>query len=107
MQKDFTRNVLKIVGRIPKGHLMTYSQVAKRSGSVKAYRAVGNILHKNFREAQKQLPLAEFRPVPCHRVIRSDGYLGGYAQGSQKKQNLLEKEGHVINNGRIVIQKLN
>lgn len=106
MQKDFTRNVLKIVGRIPNGHLMTYSQVAKRSGSPNAYRAVGNILHKNFREAQKQLPLAEFRPVPCHRVIRSDGYLGGYALGLIKKKKLLELEGHVIDNDRIKLPKL-
>lgn len=75
---------------------MTYSHVAKLAGSPKAYRAVGTILRKNYRESQKQLPMTEFQPVPCHRVIRSDHFVGEYALGIKKKEALLEQEGHVI-----------
>ena len=80
---------------------MTYSQVAKHAGSPRAYRAVGTILRINYREAQKQLPMTEFKPVPCHRVIRSDGKVGEYALGIKKKEILLEQEGHVIDEHKI------
>jgi len=73
--------VLEVVSRIPKGKTMTYAEVAKKAGNVKAYRAVGNILNKNYN------PL-----IPCHRVVRSDGSLGGYNRGSNKKRELLRKE---------------
>lgn len=99
--KIFTRKVLKVVSKIPRGKLMTYSQVAKKAGSPRAYRAVGTILRINFRESQKQLPITEFKPVPCHRVIRSDHKVGEYALGIKKKEALLEKEGHVIDEHKI------
>jgi O-6-methylguanine DNA methyltransferase len=57
--------------------------VAQLAGSPRAYRAVGNILNKNRDLVQ----------VPCHRVVRSDGNLGGYAFGRKKKYILLKKEG--------------
>ena len=79
--KSFKEKVLEVVKNIPKGKTMTYSEVAKRAGSSKAYRAVGNILNKNYN------PL-----IPCHRVIRSDGSIGGYNRGSKKKEELLRKE---------------
>lgn len=101
MNKDFSRKVLEIVGQIPEGKLMTYSRVADKAGSSKAYRAVGSILNKNFRRKEWQLPLEEFEPVPCHRVIRSDGFVGGFAGGAKEKEKLLEKEGHVVDNHRI------
>lgn len=100
-RKEFTRQVLEVVGFIPRGKVMTYSQVAKRAGSPKAYRAVGTILRANFRDTQNQLPLADFKPIPCHRVIRSDGFVGEYALGIKKKETLLEKEGHVIDEHKI------
>jgi len=103
---NFTKDVLEIVAQIPRGALMTYRQVAKAAGSPKAYRAVGSILNKNYREKEWQLPLEEFEPVPCHRVIRSDGYIGGYARGPKDKIRLLELEGHVVQNGRIKLPKL-
>ncbi len=99
--KVFTKKVLEVVKKIPKGRLMTYSQVAKGAGSPRAYRAVGTILRINYRESQKQLPMTEFQPVPCHRVIRSDGKVGEYALGIKKKEALLEKEGHVIDEHKI------
>lgn len=79
--KTLKLKVLEIVKNIPEGKTMTYSEVAKKAGSPKAYRAVGNILNKNYD------PL-----IPCHRVIRSDGSIGGYNRGRKKKEELLKKE---------------
>lgn len=90
MKNDFKQKVLNIVRIIPKGKTLTYKQVAKLSGSPRAYRAVGNILNKNYD-----------KNIPCHRVIRSDGKLGGYNRGSWKKKILLKKEGVVIINWKI------
>lgn len=70
--------------KIPKGKTKTYGWIAKKIGSPKAARAVGQALAKN--------PFAPF--VPCHRVIRSDGSLGGYSAtgGILKKKRMLQKE---------------
>lgn len=105
-RNEFTKKVLEIVAQIPRGSLMTYSQVAKAAESPKAFRAVGSILNRNYREKEWQLPLEEIEPVPCHRVIRSDGFVGGYARGGTDKIRLLELEGHVVNKGRIKLPKL-
>ena len=77
----FRTAVLAIVKKIPSGQTLTYQQVAEKAGRPKAYRAVGNILNKNYNHT-----------VPCHRVIRSDGKTGGYNRGSQAKLALLKKE---------------
>ncbi len=79
---DFKKNVFNVVKKIPKGKTMTYKNVAVLAGSPKAWRAVGNILNKNYNES-----------IPCHRVVRSDGKTGGYNRGEKKKTFLLEKEG--------------
>lgn len=105
MKKDFSRKVLSIVAQIPLGKVMTYSQVAKKAGSPRAYRAVGNILNRNYRSKDWQLPMKEFEPVPCHRVIRSDGRVGEYALGQQEKEKLLSAESHVIDKHRIILPK--
>jgi len=84
MSLSFTQKVLKIVSQIPKGKTCTYQQVAQEAGSPRAYRAVGNILHKNHNPA-----------IPCHRVICANGTLGGYNKGRNKKQALLKKEGAI------------
>lgn len=106
LKKDFSRRVLQIVSRIPRGKLMTYSKIAKEAGSPKAYRAVGSILNRNYRQREYQLPLEDFEPVPCHRVIRSDGGVGGYARGPKEKERILALEGHVIDKGKIKLPKL-
>ena len=113
---EFAKQVLEIVAQLDRGELMTYSQVAATAGSPRAYRAVGNILNRNYREREWQLPLEDFsaqggpasgwEPIPCHRVIRSDGHVGGFARGNKDKIRLLELEGHVINNGRIRLPKI-
>ena len=75
----------KYLMKIPKGKVKTYSQVAKGIGHPTAVRAVANAIGKN--------PYAP--RVPCHRVIRSDGSLGGYSGkgGVKTKKLLLKKEG--------------
>jgi O-6-methylguanine DNA methyltransferase len=79
--ENFKEKVLKVVKKIPKGKTMTYMEVAKKAGSPRAFRAVGNILNKNHNPS-----------IPCHRVICSDGSLGGYNRGKNKKKELLKKE---------------
>ncbi len=101
LKKDFSRKVLQIVSKIPSGKLMTYSRVAELAGSPRGYRAVGSILSRNYRERYSQLPLEEFEPVPCHRVIRSDNNIGSYARGLKEKERILKLEGHIIDKGKI------
>ena len=74
--------------KIPKGTVKTYSEVAKAIGKPLAVRAVANAIAKNPYPIQ----------IPCHRVIRSDGSLGGYSGegGVKKKKNLLKKEGVIV-----------
>ncbi len=82
VQSDFGQKVYAIVSKIPKGTTMTYVEVARKAGRPKAYRAVGSILGKNRN-----------KEVPCHRVIRSDGGMGGYAFGGiKKKAEILKRE---------------
>lgn len=79
---EFQKKVYNAVKKIPKGKVLTYKEVARLIGSPRAYRAVGNALNKN-----------QFEEVPCHRVIRNDGGIGGYAHGIKLKIKLLKKEG--------------
>jgi len=78
----FAEDVYAVVKAIPKGKTLTYKEVAARAGSPNAFRAVGNILNKNYDPS-----------IPCHRVVRSDGNAGGYNRGAQKKKEILKKEG--------------
>ena len=81
----FQEKIYNIVKKIPKGKVLTYKQVAKMAGRPNAFRAVGNILNKNYNPA-----------IPCHRVIRSDGRVGGYNRGVAIKVKLLENQGVVF-----------
>lgn len=92
---SFAAQVYRITERIPAGKVGTYGQIAKCLSITKGARAVGNALHRN-----------PFTPkVPCHRVIQSDGHLGGFASGAQAKKTLLEKEGVIIINNKIDLRK--
>ena len=86
----FEKKVYAACARIRRGKVSTYSEIAKAIGSPKAYRAVGNALTKNRNKR-----------VPCHRVVCSDGRIGGFAHGSRKKRTMLEKEGVKVIGGRI------
>ena len=78
----FYQKVWLACKQIPYGQTRTYKWLAEKIGSPRAYRAVGQALSKN-----------PFAPeIPCHRVIRSDGKLGGYSGGIDRKLALLKKE---------------
>ena len=89
-KNNFNNRCYKIVSSIPKGKISTYGDIAKVLGT-KAYQAVGNAMAKN-----PNLIL-----VPCHRVIKSDGSIGGYALGASKKITLLKKEGIIVRKGKV------
>jgi O-6-methylguanine DNA methyltransferase len=78
---DFMCIVFNVVRGIPKGRTMTYKEVAVKAGRPLAFRVVGNILHTNYDPE-----------IPCHRVIRSDGKVGGWNRGSRRKMELLHVE---------------
>jgi O-6-methylguanine DNA methyltransferase len=82
--KTFRQKVFEITSKIPKGHTLTYKQVATKAGNPKASRAVGAILKTNFDP-----------DIPCHRVIRSDGKFGGYNRGEKNKIKFLKEEGYI------------
>ena len=78
----FAKKVYKAVLSIPAGEVRTYKWVAKKAGSPRAYRAVGEVLGNN------PYPLI----IPCHRVIKSDGDTGGYIWGRKAKERILNLE---------------
>ena len=77
---------------VPKGKITTYGELAKAVGLKNGQRVIGRIMNKN------PYPVI----IPCHRVIKSDGKIGGYAYGGDVKSNMLAKEGITIDNGKIV-----
>jgi len=88
---NFNQKCYELLSQIPQGKISTYKQIANILNT-KAYRAVGNAMAKNPN------PII----VPCHRVIKSDGHIGGYALGIKKKISLLKNEGIVIKKGEII-----
>ncbi|MEO0096495.1 MAG: MGMT family protein [candidate division WOR-3 bacterium] len=88
----FAQKVLAIVKKIPKGKVMTYKEIAIKLGDKNLARAIGQILKRN------PYPIV----IPCHRVIRSDGKIGGYSLGIEKKKELLRKEGILIVGNKVI-----
>lgn len=83
---SFKEKVLRTVKKIPQGKTLSYKQVAEKAGNPGAWRAVGCILSRNYNP-----------DVPCHRVICSDGSVGGYNRGGPtQKKKLLKKEGCLL-----------
>jgi O-6-methylguanine DNA methyltransferase len=98
---DFEKKVYELMSKIPKGKVTTYGEIAKALGDPHFSRAVGNAARKN-----------PFAPkVPCHRVVRSSGDIGGFGgqtSGSnvEKKIKMLQEEGvHVDRSGRIDLER--
>lgn len=83
LSKDFRRRVLRGIARIPYGQTRSYTEMARSAGNERAVRAAGTACGSN------PLPLV----VPCHRVLRSGGALGGYGGGLPMKEGLLRLEG--------------
>ena len=90
MQKFQTR-VLRLVLKIPRGKVATYGEIARALGKPRAYRAVGMALARNPCPSK----------VPCHRVVKSSGEVGGYKFGSDRKAKLIEREGVEIKKGKV------
>lgn len=82
----FADNVRAIVRKIPKGKTMTYAEVARRAGNPRAARAVGAVMRANYDPS-----------IPCHRVVKSDGTLGGYNRGGK------DRKGEILGAERIQI----
>ncbi len=90
---SFAENVYALCKKVPKGRVTTYKSIGNAlGGSGQIYRAVGVALNKN--------PHAPI--VPCHRVVNSDGRIGGFAHGTSQKIKLLQEEGITVKEGRIV-----
>jgi O-6-methylguanine DNA methyltransferase len=88
---NFSDRVYRETQNVPRGKVSTYSAVAHRIGAPRAQRAVARALSQNHD-----------REVPCHRIIRSDGFVGGYnGGGPTKKEALLRSEGVRVRAGRV------
>ena len=89
---QFQSECYEALKKVPQGKVITYSGIASMIGRPKAHRAVGSAMNKN-----------PFAPkVPCHRVVKSNGGLGGFATNIQVKIKRLQKEGVMISNNKIV-----
>jgi methylated-DNA-[protein]-cysteine S-methyltransferase len=89
---NLDQKIYKKLLEVPKGKITTYGELAKSVGLKNGQRVVGKIMNKN------PFPVI----IPCHRVIKSDGKIGGYAYGEEIKSNMLLKEGIQIRNGKIL-----
>ena len=78
--------------RVPKGKVTTYGELGKAVGLKNGQRIIGTIMKKN------RFPVI----VPCHRVVKSDGKIGGYAYGERVKSKMLANEGIKIKDGKII-----
>ena len=86
----FNERCYELLKYVPEGKVTTYREIANALNT-KAWRAVGNAMAQN-----KSLFI-----IPCHRVVRSNGAIGQYALGPDKKAELLTDEGVVVTNGRV------
>jgi O-6-methylguanine DNA methyltransferase len=87
----FTRRVLNLTAKIPRGYVATYGGLAKAVGNRHGARAVGNVEARN--------PFAPI--IPCHRVVSSNLGLGGYGGGLDTKRRILEREDVIFEGNRI------
>ncbi|MFH1714196.1 MAG: MGMT family protein [Candidatus Nealsonbacteria bacterium] len=91
--KSFKEKVFLVVKNVKRGKTITYKEVAEIAGRPNAWRVVGNTLNRNPNPIK----------IPCHRVIKSDGTVGGYKYGVKRKTSLLFEEGVIIKKRRVVL----
>ncbi len=91
MPTAFQEKVYSLTRQVPKGRVTTYAALAHAIGH-SGYRSIGQALTRN----------PDIPTTPCHRVVNSDGSVGGYAHDVQKKIQLLRSEGVLVENGKIV-----
>ena len=85
------KKIYKKLLQVPSGRITTYAELSRSIGLEHGQRLIGQVMKKN------PFPVI----VPCHRVVKSDGTVGGYAYGSERKKHMLSKEGLKINNDKI------
>ncbi len=90
MENSFNQKCYNLLRQVPKGKVTTYGLLAQALDT-RAYRAVGNAMRDN----------PDIPKTPCHRVVNSDGRLGGYLHGLDKKIKILKSEGIEIENGKV------
>ncbi|HXG14557.1 MAG TPA: MGMT family protein [Candidatus Nitrosotenuis sp.] len=88
---ELERQVYKTLLKVPKGKVTTYSELAKAVGLKNGQRVIGRIMNRN------PFPVI----IPCHRVVKSDGKIGGYFYGQEVKTKMLSDEGLVVRDGKI------
>ena len=90
----FQKMVWNSIANIPEGKVLTYQELATEIGHPKSFRAVANACGKN----------PYFQEIPCHRVVRKDGSLGGYSAkgGINIKKKILKDEGHIFVKNKII-----
>ena len=89
---NLEQQVYKKLIQVPQGKITTYGELSKAVGLKNGQRVIGQIMKKN------PYPVI----IPCHRVVKSDGTVGGYAYGGDIKTNMLQKEGIKIHDGKIL-----
>lgn len=89
---NLEQQVYKKLSEVPQGKVTTYGELAKVVGLKNGQRIIGQIMKKN------PYPVI----IPCHRVVKSDGKVGGYAYGEAIKSSMLKKEGIKIQDGKIL-----
>jgi methylated-DNA-[protein]-cysteine S-methyltransferase len=95
MMTKFQSRVLEMTLKIPKGKVTTYKELARSVGRPNAWRAVANALAANPHPIR----------IPCHRVVKSNGWLGGYTSGVKRKVDLLATEGIEIIGDKVDLSK--
>lgn len=90
LRVSFAKKCYQLLLQVPQGRVTTYKDLAGAMGT-RAYRAVGQAMNRNPRLIE----------IPCHRVVCSNGEIGGYALGVEKKIELLQKEGVVVKGNRV------
>jgi len=88
---DLQRRVYRELLKVPRGKVTTYGDLARAAGIKNGQRAIGQMMNKN------PFPVI----IPCHRVVKSDGNIGGYFYGQNVKTKMLHNEGINVKNGKI------
>ncbi|MGC9046655.1 MAG: MGMT family protein [Minisyncoccia bacterium] len=93
MKQSLKKDIYHLVKKIPRGKVTTYKIIAKKL-NIKSYRVVGKVLNLN----------QDFKNIPCYRVVKSNGEIGGYILGVKEKIKKLKKDGIKIKNKKINLQ---
>lgn len=86
------KNLQKLLARVPRGKVTTYTEIARALGSPKGARAAGNLLNKNPKP----------NIFPCYKVVKNNGEIGGYALGEVEKIQRLQNDGVKVQNGKVI-----